>query len=109
MGNLGERLRRTIQSIEDTTVCFYQNNEKEGYRRLGDTLQGLDEVIGEAELIGRDGEVFILDGDRVLEHLKEAVEALEQKDTLLLADILQYEITPLLEEGYERYHSETGH
>ncbi len=99
MGRLDEKLYRVVKSIEETTLSFYQNDVKEGYRRLDNTLQQLDTILEEVGLLRSQGAMFELDENEILMHLTEAMVALEQRDTSLLSDILCYEIKPLLEEG----------
>lgn len=96
-------MQGVIWSIEETALCFYQNSTGEGYRRLEETLQQLDMVIGEVEIFQKQNGTIVLDGNKMFGHLEDAMAALEQKDVLQLSDILQYEIKPLLEEWHEQY------
>lgn len=67
-----------ILCIEETVAAFYQQKEHEGYERLGTVLEGL----------------MVMQDSLLTEKLLMAMEALERKDSVLLADILNYEIKP---------------
>lgn len=100
MEYLKQILLETVQAIEATTVCFYQNKTSEGYRRLDDTLLRLGEVMTEVGQYRQQGNDVALDETETMNKLTEALKALEMKDTLLLADILEYEIKDILMKGY---------
>lgn len=76
-----EEIKKEIQEVAE---LFYQQRNTEGYQRLNQLLQDLSSYI-----------VTITEEEKqteFLEALKEALDAMEQKDTTLLADILQYEL-----------------
>lgn len=85
-----------IQVIDFNTDLFYQNHIDEGYKHLDNTLvkisAAIEEVIRYQSDSGQD-----VQGERVVEILTEAMKALEKKDALLLADILQYDLKEILE------------
>ncbi|MDD5948270.1 MAG: hypothetical protein PUC39_00825 [Lachnospiraceae bacterium] len=72
------------QEIQDVAELFYQQKNTEGYQRLNQLLQDLSAYVGTITEEEQQMEF--------LEALKEALDAMEQKDTTLLADILQYEL-----------------
>jgi len=72
--------------IEQTADAFYQEKDESGYEKL-------DAVICE---------LMSLNEIKMLEKIKMAMAALEQRDTVLLADVLLYEIKPLINENYRR-------
>ena len=72
------------QEIQDVAELFYQQKNTEGYQRLNQLLQDLSAYVG---IITEEEQPM-----EFLEALKEALDAMEQKDTTLLADILQYEL-----------------
>ena len=100
MYNLSGLLKDAMRSIEETTVCFYQNKISEGYQRLDDTLVRLSNLMNEIALYREQGNEIEINEREIVTRLTEAMNALEQKDTLLLSDILEYEIKDILAKGY---------
>lgn len=85
-----KNVQEVIDEIKETTDLLYQENMQEGYTKLSAVLHqinGLTADITEAE-----------EQAGFIEILKPALEAMEAQDMTLLADILQYEMVPKLEE-----------
>lgn len=95
-----EKIDDTIQAIDINTELFYQNKIDEGYRKLDSTLGKIsfviEDIIRYQEQSGQD-----VKAKRFVEILTEAMRALENKDALLLADILQYDLKEMLEDVKE--------
>lgn len=83
-------LKETLKS-EVTTIIdlLYQQNIKEAYPRLLQMLPKMEQFIAGFEKEQQEG---------WLEVLKVALEAMEQQDITLLADVLQYEILERINE-----------
>lgn len=77
-----------IQSIEDVTSLFYQNKHKLGYAELEKLIILIEDSLLELYKASK----LAIDVSNILDILKEATVAMEQKDTMLLADILEYEL-----------------
>jgi len=92
-----DKLDDVIQTIDLNTDLFYQNKINEGYSCLDKTLgkisEAIEEIIKYQASSGQD-----IQGDKIIKILTEALKALEKKDSLLLADILQYDLKELLVE-----------
>lgn len=69
-----------IREIEEVVNAFYQRKDKEGYEKLNGVL----------------GKLMQVNNPLLVEKLMLALSALEKRDTVLLADILNYEIKVLL-------------
>ena len=69
-----------VIKIEEIVDLFYQQKEHEGYEKLGNLL----------------GELILISRPLFSEKLLMAMTALENRDVVLLADILNYEIKPML-------------
>lgn len=95
-----EKIDDAIQAIDINTELFYQNKIDDGYKNLDSTLGKIsfviEDIIRYQEQSGQD-----VQAKRFVEILTEAMRALENKDALLLADILQYDLKELLEEVKE--------
>lgn len=77
-----------MQKIESVTELLYQQKISEGYAILPELLSQIGSYVG-----------LIEESDKqqsILEALNEALAAMQQNDTTLLADILQYELGDLL-------------
>lgn len=91
------KLKNVIGSIEETTSLFYQQRSQDGYNKLEIMLGMLMNVIKDLDIMKSEGVEIGIDESLLIQKLAEAMDALEQKDTILLSDILQYEVVELLE------------
>ncbi len=95
MDELKALIENTTTKIENVTDLFYQHKDHEGYLRL-------DEMIGQLMELAEGLKAVVsqkpdLEVQEFLEVLTEAVNALEEKDTVLLSDILQYDLIDQLQ------------
>ncbi|MCR4717793.1 MAG: hypothetical protein K5656_11510 [Lachnospiraceae bacterium] len=77
-----------ISEIGEVTELLYQQKTTEGYDKLNKLIQDLSVYI-----------TTITDPEQqqsLLEALKEALSAMQENDTTMLADILQYELAEKL-------------
>lgn len=72
------------EELEQVTELFYQQKSKEGYEKLQELLADISLYVSGVEDDAKQQEL--------LETLTEALDAMEQRDTTLLADILKYEL-----------------
>lgn len=80
-----EKLEQVLEEIEKVTGLFYQQKANEGFKETNILIGMLMEL--EQIMNGTDYDV-----SEWARGLTEAMEALESKDTVLFADILQYDI-----------------
>lgn len=93
---MNERIQKLIQSIEEVTELFYKQKEQEGYQNLNQIIPLISEVM--EYLITRDeGDTISEQNKEIIDCLDQAMHAMEARDTILLADILQYELKEKLE------------
>lgn len=85
-----QNVQEVIAEIKETTDLLYQENMQEGYGKLSAVLRHIanltKDIIDAEEQAG------------FTEILKPALEAMEAQDMTLLADVLQYDLVPKLEE-----------
>lgn len=93
-----EKLEEAITSIEQTTDFFYQNKVNEGYTQFEKTLLVLTNTINDIFEYKIQGNEIGIEESHLIEVLTEAMNAMEAKDTLLLSDILNYELKELFEQ-----------
>ena len=84
-----EEVSQLIDNLIKITDYLYQENIQVAYRLLYLVLPSLDQFISQIE---QDEKKDILK-----EKLLQALEAMEKKDYILLADILQYEVVEQLQ------------
>lgn len=72
------------EELEHVTELFYQQKSKEGYEKLQILLADISLYVSNVQDEEQQQEL--------LETLTEALNAMEEKDTTLLADILKYEL-----------------
>lgn len=90
-----ENLVECINLTEEMNICFYQQKNDSGYQLLNGVLGSLMEVIEELTYLNND-EGMSIDIDFINKILEAALQALEEHDTVLFADIMQFEIIGLL-------------
>lgn len=88
--------------MKQTTYLFYQQKNKEGFQKLDYTLNALLQVVNEIINFQSGNNEKLVEEQILNVVLTEAMKAIEQKDTILLADILTYEIDDMLEECLKR-------
>lgn len=98
MGQEKELVGKTLEQIEQNMELFYQQKTSEA---LGEFQQVLTELIKMVDILfeyrdNHDG--FSLDEEKVKNALTEAMNALEEGDLILLADVIQYEIVEYVKE-----------
>ena len=93
-----ELVEKTLEEVKESVDLFYQ-------QKIGEALQQFDVVLGKVMTMvdtlfayKESHEEFALDEDKVKSALTEALSALEEKDMILLADIIQYDFVEYVEE-----------
>ncbi|MBO5483689.1 MAG: hypothetical protein J5979_00585 [Lachnospiraceae bacterium] len=98
MGQEKELVGKTLEQIEQNMELFYQQKTSEA---LGEFQQVLTELIKMVDILfeyrdNHDG--FSLDEEKMKNALTEAMNALEEGDLILLADVIQYEFVEYVKE-----------
>lgn len=86
-----------MQAIEETTTLFYQQKNQEGYQLLNHTLTVLIQVVNEIFTIKQENNTIDIDEQKLNLVLGDAMVAIEQKDTILLSDLLNFDLRIILE------------
>ncbi len=83
-----KKIEETIQLIEKTSNLFYQNKLNEGYQELEKLINYISGTMDDLN------QTHVMNSDEkdILSILKNAMDAMERKDTSLLADILEYDL-----------------
>lgn len=96
MSELRNEIEELIKSIDQTITQFYQQHTQEGYSKLNDTLTKLMKVLGAVENYKIEHNCENIDINSMNQVLNQALNALEEKDTILFSDILQFEFKSML-------------
>ncbi|MDF2486387.1 MAG: hypothetical protein K0R46_2555 [Herbinix sp.] len=95
MENIKQTITEVLKNIELTAESFYQQKQNEGYQGLVpiiDSLIVITEFMSGVEQTSELSEHNIL----IKNALQDASEAIANKDGVLLADILKYDISDAL-------------
>lgn len=87
-----ERIDKIVDLISNVADLFYQDKIHEGYDNLEKLLGELSLTV---EILYQEG-ILSAEDTSILDILKEIMSAMEQKDTLLIADMLEYELKDTL-------------
>lgn len=93
---LKTQIEAIMQQIDSTTELFYQQKEQEAYNALDLLLAELVTNVDALYKYKLQNKDFLFDVKDFQMSLVDAMNALEEKDTVLLADVLKYDI-------YEKY------
>ncbi len=88
---LTEQIRLVIREIVEVADCLYQEKLNMGYEKLNITLNNIMKVADSLFALSKENKLSF-EEKRLIENLTNAMKAMEEKDSVLLADILVYEI-----------------
>lgn len=91
-------INNAIESMDGMTILFYQQKTEEGFQKLDSTLTTIAEAIN---YIYKANEDIAQNYMEIPNILNKAMAALEKKDTILLSDILTYELKGIFEKALE--------
>lgn len=77
--------------VEETVGYFRQNDNSQGYRLTSQIAEGL-EWLSDVFRLTEDRQVKKIDQDELFQLLRQIIEAMENEDVLLLADLLEFEL-----------------
>lgn len=97
-----EIVENAIQVIGGTTELFYQQKVKEAYDRMQETIDCISEVVDTLHAYKAGHDTFRLEEKRLVSSLTDAMNAMQEGDTILLSDILEYDFVEYLQELTEQ-------
>lgn len=97
MGNIKEKIEQNINEINEVVEMFYQQKTQEAYAQLDPVLGHLLGAIDAIVAYQQEHAEIEIDVNGLTEALKEALSAMEEKDAILMADVLKYEVIEKLE------------
>lgn len=96
MEKLKEIIKDVINEIEITTNLFYQQKNQEGFTKLEGIIYLLNNITNRVNELQLEGNHVNIDIMKMNQILTDAMNALENLDTILLSDILNYELKEML-------------
>lgn len=85
-------IENLLISIEQVSDLFYKQMNTEAYVKFAQVLNDIETVINEIKMLKREDSTINFDDIKVNNTLIEAMNALENQDNILLADILNYDL-----------------
>lgn len=92
MKDIKKNIQERIQSLDAIAELFYQQQDKKGMEELSAELPRLVTVIDEMYLYKQEHEEMQFKDTEIQEALQQMLSSMEQKDYILLADVIKYEI-----------------
>ncbi|EKQ51132.1 MULTISPECIES: hypothetical protein [unclassified Clostridium] len=96
-----EYLDKLKKGIEDAVNLIQEGNEIEGIKNIIPVFEGI-EYISQAINLTREVQEEEIELEDLNAQLREMIEAFENEDYILLGDLLNYELLPILEEIHEK-------
>lgn len=98
MENLKENINVLLQELDHTTELFYQQKLQEAYDELQGVITHMMDAVNQIFLWKQEHPEFSLDEDGLAGALKETLSVMEEQDTVLIADVLKYEVMEKFQE-----------
>ncbi|MDD7402608.1 MAG: hypothetical protein SO170_01905 [Butyribacter sp.] len=98
MSQQKEIVQKTMTDLQETVDLFYQQKKKTALKKLDTVLGELMTAIDTLFAYKAEHTDFPLDEGKLTNALKDAMNALQEGDHVLLADILQYDFLEYMEE-----------
>lgn len=89
--DLKQEIQLLSDAIQKTTELFYTQREAEAYQAFGIILTPMANLWNSLFILQRAEGKPEFDEQEIVRLLSEAVKAMEERDGILLADILQYD------------------
>lgn len=98
MSDISKNVRDTLQELRECVDYFYQQKNQDALQKLELVLGKMQYVIDMLFSYQQEKSTLELDENRIMNILKNALDALEGGDYILLADIIQYDFVDYMEE-----------
>jgi hypothetical protein len=98
LDTLKEYIPKLVRASESIAENLQGGDHYEAMQQLPYYFEGIEWVVSALNGISKNRIKFEIESSSLNEHLIEAEEAIKNQDYILLADLLEYEFTPILEE-----------
>ena len=86
-----KQIELIIDRVQDVIDLFYQQNNAEAFGKFGNIIGDMTHAVDMLASYKAEHSDFDMDETKICDILNEAMKALEDRDTVLMADILQYD------------------
>lgn len=93
-----ELVNKVLEDVKESIELFYQQKTGEALQQFGAVLDKIMTMVDTLFQYKEEHSEFALDEEKVKTSLTEALAALEEKDMILFADIIQYDFVEYIEE-----------
>lgn len=97
MESIRGQLENNISEINEVVEMFYQQKTQAAYAQLDLVLGNMLATIDAVVMYQQKHSDKEIDVNGLTEALKEALSAIEEKDAILMADVLKYEVIEKME------------
>lgn len=91
MSEVKEQIINIIETVQNIVDLFYQQDDESAFEKFEKVVEDIAKMIDNLFLYKETHMDFSFDEKKVCDILKEATEALDCGDNVLMADILQYD------------------
>lgn len=98
MSDLKEQVEETIKKVQEVVDLFYQQNDKAAFEKFESAIANITMTVDKLYLYRKEHPDFEISEDNIYKILKDAMDALETGDNVLMADILQYDFIGCIDE-----------
>lgn len=92
MPELKDMLKVAINDVKSTTDLFYQQKEHDAYVKFNTALESISSVVEKLFFMYNETGFPEFSQEDFMLNLNNAMNALQEKDAVLLADVLQYDL-----------------
>lgn len=93
-----ELIKKILEEVKESIALFYQQKTEEALQQFGVVLGKVMTMVDTLFQYREKYDEFPIDEEKVKNSLTEALAALEEKDMILFADIMQYDFVEYIED-----------
>ena len=86
-----KQIELILDKIQDAVDLFYQQNNVEAFEKFGNIIEDMTNAVDMLASYKNEYSEFEMDEAKICGILNEAMEALEAGETIMMADIIQYD------------------
>lgn len=101
MKKIEELSKDLLNGIDGMTELFYQNKMQEGFAALNIFIGKMENLLAEIANYQKENNQKIVAEEKLLGTVGEAFQAMQEQDSILLADLFQYDLKEQLEQILE--------
>lgn len=91
-------VKKVLEDVKEGVALFYQQKTGEALQQFGVVLEKVMTMVDTLFQYKEEHDEFPIDEEKVKSSLTEALAALEEKDMILFADIIQYDFVEYIED-----------